>query len=101
FWDYQLVWDIQQWSWGIAVAHLLNYAIPAIALLISLSFYKNLRLMCFALIFIILYFSGNPFFFAVVFAGLLIWALCQWIADFINQFNKHVTRGQTETAPDS
>lgn len=92
FWDYQLIWDIQQWSWGVAVAHFLNYAVLAVALLIALSFYKNLQLMCFALVFMMLYFSGNPFFFAVVFVFLLIWAAVQWIADFITQFNKHVLR---------
>jgi hypothetical protein len=88
-WDYQLPWDIQQWPWGIAVAHFLNYAVPAVALLITLSFYKNIRLMSFAFVFMILYFPGNPFIFAFVFVILLIWAVFQWIADFIIEFNEH------------
>jgi hypothetical protein len=88
-WDYQLPWNIQNYSWGIPVAHCLNYAVPAIALLILLSFYKNLRLMAFAFVFMTLYFSGNPFIFAVIFLLLLIWALLDWINDFIVQFNEH------------
>jgi len=88
-WDYQLPWDIQKYSWGIGVAHFLNYAVPVIALLITLSFYRNIRLMCFSFVFMILYFIGNPFIFAFVFVILLIWTLLQWLSDFIVEFNEH------------
>ena len=85
-------WDMQEWSRGIDVAHFLNYAVPAVALLITLSFYKNIRLMIFAFMFMVLYFSGNPFFFAVVFVVLLICALFQWLEDFVVDFNVRALR---------
>lgn len=91
-WNYQLQWDIQQWSWGIDAARVLNYAVPLIALLITLSFYKNIRLMIFSFMFMILYFPGNPFIFAVVFVILLICALFQWLEDFIVEFNLRALR---------
>jgi len=93
-WDYQLPWDIQQWLWGIAATHFLNYAVPAVALLITLSFYKNTRLMVFAFMFMILYFPGNPFIFAGVFVVLLICALFQWLEDFVVEFNLRALRGK-------
>ena len=45
--------------------------------------------MCFAFVFMILFFTGNPFIFAFVFVILLIWTLLQWLADFIIEFNEH------------
>ncbi len=91
-WDYQLPWDMQEWSRGINAAHFLNYAVPVIALLITLSFYKNIRLMIFALMFMILYFSGNPYIFAVGFVVMLICALFQWLEDFVVDFNIRALR---------
>jgi hypothetical protein len=88
FWDYQLPWNIQQWPWGIAVAHFFNYAVPAVALLITLSFHKNTRLMYFSFLFMILFFAGNPYIFAFVFVILLIWAMFLWISDIFSNFRK-------------
>lgn len=90
--NYQLPGDMQEWSGGIDAACFLNYAVPAVALLITLSFYKNIRLMIFAFMFMVLYFSGNPFFFAVMFVVLLICALFQWLEDFVVEFNVRALR---------
>jgi hypothetical protein len=88
-WDYQLPWDIQKYAWGISAAHTLNYLVPVVALMIVLSFRKNIRLMLFAFVFMALYFSGNPFVFAFAFVLLLVWALIYWMVDFTDQFNEH------------
>jgi hypothetical protein len=85
-WAIQYPWDLQQYSWGKGVASGLNYAIPAIAALITLSFFRNRGLMLFSATFMMLYFSGAPWIFPPLFVAALAWAVCDWGKDIYLSF---------------
>jgi hypothetical protein len=75
YWERQLPWDLQQYAYGAAIANCCNWGVPVIALAIALSLYRNLYVLSFALVFIILYFLYNPYVYPVVFVLLLLYAL--------------------------
>jgi hypothetical protein len=85
-WVIQYPWDLQQYSWGKGVATGLNYAIPAIAALITLSFFRNRGLMLFSATFMMLYFSGSPWIFPPLFVVALAWAVWDWGKDIYLSF---------------
>jgi hypothetical protein len=92
YWRYQLPWDMQNYRWGITISDILNYAVPVIVAGLSISLYRNLRAMIFALTFVIIYFTGNPFLFAIIFAALLLFAFHFWLKDYfitVKEYRNH------------
>ena len=80
-WEIQLPWDWQMYSWGVKTARILNWTIPAIALLITLSFYRNRNLLLASLCFMLIYFPGNAYTFAALFSIILLRAIFDWIIE--------------------
>ncbi len=81
FWEHQLPFDLQRFAWGAKAIHLAEIVFPTLILTLAIANRRNPYLSRFYLVFLIVFFAGQPYLFLVAFTGILIVCTWTWIED--------------------
>jgi hypothetical protein len=90
--DILLPWRWGEQTWGRQLSTILNYAIPAISVILAMTLYREPRVMIFAFLFILLFFSCSVWLIAPLMCGLLIYAIIIFIKDIFSAVIKFYER---------